>query len=212
MDHTIFLYTFTRQRCTGDVFFIQNTRFFPPQFHWPWPPLLFFSQPNDPSMIFDRSMGAFRTHSSARFVTGDKIYIILHGLKFKSIYQKVKWEYDTLSHSFERNLTSSVLLGSIIILNSQLGHGYRWMECQLSRIKSLKNLQWLPCIILVALMWEGSKNNDFKKWMSKAVCNGYNKLSQASGYRFIQGYQCMSIFLIIGLVCKETVVPRPLEK
>lgn len=35
------------------------------------PASLFFVHPNDPSMLCVRCMGAFRTHSSTRFVAGE---------------------------------------------------------------------------------------------------------------------------------------------
>ena len=46
----------------------QNGRF---QILLSQPPPLFFVQSNDPSVLCDHCMGAFRTHSCTRFVTGE---------------------------------------------------------------------------------------------------------------------------------------------
>lgn len=39
--------------------------------HVPVDIIIFFVQSNDPSMLYDRLMDTFRTHSSTRFITGE---------------------------------------------------------------------------------------------------------------------------------------------
>ena len=53
------------------VLFRWEERSFQSQFAVSQPPSLFFDQQNDPSMLCDRFMGAFRTHSSTHFVTDE---------------------------------------------------------------------------------------------------------------------------------------------
>ena len=42
------------------------------------PPSLVYVQPNDPRMLCDHFMGAFRTYSSTRFITGElRVHFIM---------------------------------------------------------------------------------------------------------------------------------------
>ena len=59
------------------------------------PPSLFLIQPNDPTMLCDRFMGAFTTHPSTRFVTGEKrwelsLLTLMPGIRTKSLNPGIK--------------------------------------------------------------------------------------------------------------------------
>ena len=65
-------------------------------------PSLFFVQPRDPSMLCDLFMGAFRIHSSTRFVTGEDYFAL-------SAVEKEKQKFLLLAHERFPALTTSCM-------------------------------------------------------------------------------------------------------